>query len=41
MKYNDVLVITETKVDDLFPSLQILMKGFEEPFQLDRDRNKT
>ena len=27
-----VLVITETKLNDSFPTSQFLMKGFEEPF---------
>ena len=38
IKHIDVLVITETKLDDSFP-LQFLMKGFAEPFRLDRNRN--
>ena len=33
MKYIDVLVITETKLDDLFPTSQFLMEGFAEPFR--------
>ena len=39
MKYIDVLVITETKLDNSFPTLQFLVKGFAEPFRLDRNRN--
>ena len=39
IKHIDVLVITETKLDDSFPTLQFLMKGFVEPFRLDRNRN--
>ena len=38
IKYID-LVITETKLDDSFPTSQFLMKGFAEPFRLDRSRN--
>ena len=40
MKYVDVLVITETKLDDLFSTSQFLMEGFAEPFRLDRNRNR-
>ena len=39
MKYIDVLVITETELDNSFPTLQFLVKGFAEPFRLDRNRN--
>ena len=40
IKHIDVLVgITETKLDDSFPTLQFLMKGFVEPFRLDQNRN--
>ena len=39
IKHIDVLVITETKLDDSFPTSQFLMKGFAEPFRLDRNRN--
>ena len=39
MKHTDVLVITETKLDDSFPTSQLLRKGFPEPFRLDRNRN--
>ena len=39
IKHIDVLVVTETKIDDSFPTLQFLMKGFAEPFRLDRNRN--
>ena len=36
-----LLVITETKLDDdSFSTLQFLMKGFVEPFILDRNRNR-
>ena len=41
MKHIDILVITETKLEDSFPTSQFLMKGFgEEPFRLDRNRNR-
>ena len=39
IKHIDVLVITETKLVDSFPSSQFLMKDFAEPFRLDRNRN--
>ena len=40
IKHIDVLVITETKLVDSFPTLQFLMKGFVEPFRLDQNRNR-
>ena len=39
LKHIDVLVITEAKLDDSFPTSQFLMTGFAEPFRLDQDRN--
>ena len=39
MKHVDVLVFTETKLDKSFPTSQFLVKGFAEPFRLDRNRN--
>ena len=39
LKHIDVLVITETKLDDSFPTSQFLIKGLAEPFRLDRNRN--
>ena len=39
IKHIDVFVITETKLDDSFPTSQFLFKGFAEPFRLDRNRN--
>ena len=39
LKYIDVLAVTETKLDDSFPTSQFLIKGFAEPFSLDRNRN--
>ena len=39
IKHIDVLVITERQLDDSFPTSQFLMKGFAEPFRLDRNRN--
>ena len=39
LKYIDILVITETKLDDTFPNAQFLVPGFSKPFRLDRNRN--
>ena len=38
LKYIDILVITETKLDDTFPNAQFLVPGFSKPFCLDRNR---
>ena len=38
-KYVEVLVITETKVDDTFLTSQFLVTGFFVPYRLDRNRN--
>ena len=35
----DILMISETKVDDSFPNGQFLLDGFGTPFRLDRNRN--
>ena len=35
----DILVITESKLDDTFPANQFLIEGFSSPFRLDRDPN--
>ena len=34
MKHIDVLIITEIKLDGLFPTSELLIKGFSEPFRL-------
>ena len=39
MKHIDILVITETKLDNSLPTSQFLVKGFAELFRLDRNRN--
>ena len=39
LKYVDVLVITETKLDDTFLTSQLLVTGFSVPYRLDRNRN--
>ena len=40
MNHIDVLVIIETKLDNSFPTSQFLVKGFAEPFRLERNRNE-
>ena len=35
----DNLIITETKLDDLFPVSQFEIDGFSTPFRLDRNKN--
>ena len=40
MKGNvDLLLVTETKVDDTFPTEQFKIQGYSKPIRLDRDRN--
>ena len=39
LKYIDVLVITETKLDDTFLKSQFLVTGFSVPYRSDRNRN--
>ena len=39
MKHIDILVITETKLDNSFPTSQFLVKGLAEPFRLHQNRN--
>ena len=39
LKYVDVLVITETNLDDTFLTSQFLVTGFSVPYRLDRNRN--
>ena len=39
LKYVDVLVITETKLDDTFLKSQFLVTGFSVLYRLDRNRN--
>ena len=36
--YVDVLVLTETKLDDSFPKVQFLVDRFSEPYRYDRNR---
>ena len=32
----DILMVSETKIDDTFPESQFLIEGFSKPFRLDR-----
>ena len=32
----DILMVTETKIDDTFPESQFLIESFSKPFRLDR-----
>ena len=34
-----VLVLTETKLDNFFPTNQFLIEGYSKPFRSDRNRN--
>ena len=38
MQHIDILVLTETKLDDAFPAAQFSVNGFSEPYRLDRNR---
>ena len=38
-KYVDTLLLSETKLDDLFPTAQFLRNGFCKPYRLDRSPN--
>ena len=35
----DILIISETKLDDSFPEAQFYIEGFRTPFRLDRDQH--
>ena len=35
----DILVLTETKLDESFPTQQFKMDGYTTPFRLDRNKN--
>ena len=35
----DVLVLTETKLDDTFPTSQFMISGFSKPYRRDRNKN--
>ena len=38
-KYVDILVLSETKPNDSFPTSQFLVDAFSEPFRFDRNRS--
>ena len=40
MQHIDILVLTETKLDDTFPTTQFLVNGFSEPYRPDRNRKR-
>ena len=40
LKNVDILVLTETMLDDSFPNSQFLVDGFSEPFRIDRNRSE-
>ena len=35
----DILILTETKLDESFPTTQFLIEGYSKPLRLDRNRN--
>ena len=37
--YLDIFTIQETKLDDSFPTAQLLIEGYSEPYRLDRNRH--
>ena len=39
LKYIDILVVTETKLDETFLESLFLMDGFSKPYKLDRNKN--
>ena len=40
MQYIDILILTEIKLDDTFPTVQLLLSGFSKPCRLGRNRNR-
>ena len=40
LKYIDILVVTETKLDETFLESLFLMDGFSKPYRLDRNKNR-
>ena len=38
MQHTDIHILTETKLDDTFPTAQFLLNGFSEPYRRDRNR---
>ena len=39
MQFIDIYVLTETKLDDTFPTGHILVKGYSEPYRLNTNKN--
>ena len=39
MQHIDILVLTETELDDTFHTAQFLVNGLSEPYSLDRNRS--
>ena len=39
LKSVDILVLTQTKLDDSFPNSQFRVDGFSQPFRIDRNRS--
>ena len=39
LKHVDILVLTETKLDDSFPNSQFSVDGLSEPFRIGRNRS--
>ena len=35
----DILIITESKLDDTFPKAQFIIEGYSAPFRIDRSKN--
>ena len=35
----DILIVTETKLDSTFPTSQLMIDGYSEPYRFDRNRN--
>ena len=35
----DILIVTETKLDSIFPNSQFMIDGYREPYRFDRNRN--
>ena len=40
LKYTDILILTETKLDETFPISQFLMDGFSTPYRFDKNKNR-
>ena len=38
MKYIEILILTETKLDETFLTSQFLMDGFSKPYRFDRNK---